>query len=93
MVCFRACREKISEMGFAPWYAGRLSGLVGRGVREEKGIAVQDSRAWQRTSSPEEACTAGGMVRVFSGSQMPRVGLLDNDIEISSAVLGSYMQY
>ncbi|KAF7174493.1 hypothetical protein CNMCM6106_008935 [Aspergillus hiratsukae] len=38
-------------------------------------MAVQDSSEWQRTSRPEEAWTAEGMVRVLSGSQMPRVGL------------------
>lgn len=49
-------------------------GFVGRGVRSLYGIAVQDSREWQRTSRPEAACTAEGMVRVLSGSQIPRVG-------------------
>src|SRR5690348_14593115 len=38
-------------------------------------MAVQLSRLWHRTSRPELACTAEGMVRVFRGSQMPRVGL------------------
>ena len=38
-------------------------------------MAVQDSRLWQSTSRPDEACTAEGIVRVFRGSQMPIVGL------------------
>ena len=37
-------------------------------------MAVQDSRLWQSTSRPDDACTAGGMVRVFKGSHMPNVG-------------------
>ena len=65
----------MSLIGFAPWYAGREIGFVGRGLRVWKGIAVHDSRLWQRTSRPELECTADGMVRVLSGSQMPRVGL------------------
>jgi hypothetical protein len=32
-----------------------LMGFVGRGTRSWKGMAVQDSREWQRTSRPEEA--------------------------------------
>ena len=37
-------------------------------------MAVQDSRLWQRTSRPDDACTAEGIVRVFRGSQIPKVG-------------------
>lgn len=36
---------------------------------------MYDSSEWQRTSRPEEAWTALGMVRVLRGSQIPRVGL------------------
>ena len=50
-------------------------GLVGRGVRSLYGIAVHDSRLWQSTSRPDEACTAEGIVRVLRGSQIPKVGL------------------
>lgn len=50
-------------------------GFVGRGLRSLYGMAVYDSREWQRTSRPEEAWTALGMVRVLRGSQIPRVGL------------------
>ena len=39
------------------------------------GIAVNDSIAWLRMSRPLDAATCGGMVRVFSGSSMPSVGL------------------
>ena len=39
------------------------------------GIAVNDSMAWLRTSSPLDAATCGGIVRVFSGSSRPSVGL------------------
>ena len=39
-------------------------------------MAVHDSREWQRTSKPEDACTAEGIVRVFSGSTIPRVGFM-----------------
>src|SRR3569833_234320 len=38
-------------------------------------MAVQDSREWQRTSKPELALTAAGMVAVLRGSQIPSVGL------------------
>ncbi len=38
------------------------------------GIAVNDSIAWLRMSSPLEAATSGGIVRVFSGSSRPMVG-------------------
>lgn len=48
--------------------------MVGRGILSLNGIAVQDSSAWNRTSKPELALTAAGMVFVFSGSQMPSVG-------------------
>lgn len=34
----------------------------------------QDSKLWQSTSNPELTCTAGGIVLVFSGSHMPKVG-------------------
>ncbi len=71
----RACSEKISLMGLAPWYAGLLMGFVGRGVRSKYGMAVQLSRLWHRTSRPELAWTADGIVRVFKGSHIPRVGL------------------
>src|SRR5947199_3894656 len=71
----KASNEKTSEMGLAPWYAGLRIGFAGRGVRSLYGIAVQDSREWQRTSRPEEAWTAEGIVRVLSGSQIPSVGL------------------
>lgn len=50
-------------------------GLAGRGVRSENGIAVYDSSEWQSTSKPAEACTAGGALRVLSGSQIPSMGL------------------
>lgn len=62
-------------MGFAPWYAGRMIGFAGRGVLWLYGIAVHDSSAWHKTSRPELALTAAGMVLVLSGSQMPSVGL------------------
>lgn len=64
----------MSDMGLAPWYAGRLIGFDGRGVLSLKGMAVHDSKAWHKTSKPDEACTADGIVRVLSGSTMPRVG-------------------
>lgn len=38
-------------------------------------MAVQLSKLWHRTSRPELAWTAEGMVRVFRGSHIPRVGL------------------
>jgi len=43
-VALRALSEKMSLMGFAPWYAGLRMGFVGRGVRSLKGMAVHDSR-------------------------------------------------
>jgi len=39
-------RDQMSLMGFAPWYAGRLMGLAGRGRRWLYGSAVYDSSAW-----------------------------------------------
>ena len=59
----------MSEIGLAPWYAGRLMGLVGRGTRVLNGIAVHDSRLWQSTSRPVEEWMAEGMVRVFLKEQ------------------------
>ena len=44
-VARRALSEKMSLIGFAPWYAGRKMGFVGRGVRSLKGMAVHDSSA------------------------------------------------
>ena len=38
------------------------------------GIAVYDSMAWLRISRPLEAATCGGMLRVLSGSNRPKVG-------------------
>ena len=37
-------------------------------------MAVHDSREWQSTSRPEDACTAEGIVRVLIGSTTPSVG-------------------
>jgi hypothetical protein len=74
-VLLKACNEKISLMGLAPWYAGRLIGFVGRGILSKYGMAVQLSKLWHNTSNPELAWTADGIVRVFRGSHMPRVGL------------------
>lgn len=45
----------MSLMGLAPWYAGLRIGFVGRGIRSKYGMAVQLSRLWHKTSSPELA--------------------------------------
>ena len=58
----------MSLIGLEPWYAGRSDGRSGRG-RAVNGSAVNDSTAWLRMSSPLEAATCGGMVRVLSGSR------------------------
>ena len=34
MVDLRAWREKMSDIGLAPWYEGRFMGFSGRGVRD-----------------------------------------------------------
>jgi len=36
---------------------------------------VNDSTAWLKMSSPLDAATSRGIVRVLSGSSMPSVGL------------------
>ena len=41
----------MSEMGFAPWYAGLTIGFLGRGSRCVYGIVVQDSSEWQSTDA------------------------------------------
>ena len=64
-----ACSDQMSLIGFEPWYAGRSAGRSGRG-RSVNGIAVNDSMAWLRMSSPLDAATCGGIVRVFSGSRI-----------------------
>lgn len=38
------------------------------------GMAVQLSRAWKRTSRPDEMCTSRGHESVLSGSTMPSRG-------------------
>lgn len=73
-VDLRAFKEKMSLMGLAPWYDGLNMGFVGRGVRSLKGMAVHDSREWQRTSRPELDLTADGMLAVLRGSHIPSVG-------------------
>src|SRR3954468_16424310 len=69
-----ACIDQMSLIGFDPWYAGRIAGRSGIG-RSVYGIAVNDSTAWLRMSSPVDAAICGGMVRVLSGSRYPSVGL------------------
>lgn len=63
-----------NSLGFAPWYAGLKIGFLGLGVRSLYGTAVQLSSAWNRTSNPEEMCTARGHESVLSGSTIPSRG-------------------
>src|SRR6187431_31031 len=71
-----ACRDQTSLIGFAPWYGGLAEGRSGLG-RSVNGIAVYDSTAWHRMSRPQDAATAGGALRVWSGSRKPSSGLSD----------------
>src|SRR3569833_861248 len=52
-----------------------MMAFLGRGTCYVKGMADQDSKEWQRTSKPELAMTAAGMVAVLRGTQRPSVGL------------------
>jgi hypothetical protein len=59
--------DQMSEIGVAPWYGGRSPGEAGAG-RESCVRAVNDSAAWQMTSSPHEATTSGARLAVGWGS-------------------------
>lgn len=49
-------------------------GFEGRGTRSLKGMAVQLSRAWNKTSNPDEMCTSLEHESVLRGSTIPRRG-------------------